>query len=245
MNVTLCTYKCHTYTFSTHCGIWSVLFCFALFTCRKGIVSTGVPLAFDAVTQVLLFAFIFLFKCEHKSFAFLFSHRGRWRDLLQSRRHDLQHRDDWRGLVEGTVSRTYRSVPGRLRSADRVSNTLPKSIFAQASLKQTSILLNRRKNLYLTIKSEQIFKISWFVLYYNNILLWMCRLKKHQAKPDQKQTCTPLQGTDGIWPYSSFLSLDFYFTNVITVMTRNGSAILIKASWQPVLCLSSDAVTVT
>lgn len=59
----------------------------------------------------------------------------------------------------------------------------------------------------------------------------MCRLKKHQAKPDQEQTCTPLQGTDGIGPYSSFLSLDFYFTNVITVMTRNGSAILIKASW--------------
>lgn len=61
--------------------------------------------------------------CEDKPFLLLPPHRGwRW-DLLQPGRHHHQHRDDWRGLVEGTVSRTHWSFPGCLRSADAVSDT--------------------------------------------------------------------------------------------------------------------------
>lgn len=51
-------------------------------------------------------------------------HRGWWRDLLHPGRHHHQHRDDRRGLVEGTVSRTHRPVPGRVRPADAVSDML-------------------------------------------------------------------------------------------------------------------------
>ena len=48
-------------------------------------------------------------------------HRGRRRDLLQPGRHHHQHRDGGRGLVEGSVSRLRRPVPGRIRPADAVS----------------------------------------------------------------------------------------------------------------------------
>lgn len=43
--------------------------------------------------------------------------RGRRWDLLQSRRCHRRHRDDRRRLVEGTVSRACRSVPGCVRPA--------------------------------------------------------------------------------------------------------------------------------
>lgn len=51
-------------------------------------------------------------------------HRRRWRDLLQPGWHHHQRRDDWRGLVEGSVSRMRWSFPGSLRSAAGLRDTL-------------------------------------------------------------------------------------------------------------------------
>lgn len=82
-------------------------------------------------SDTLLILHFLTFVNHHSSFVKTNSfplHRGWWWDLLQSGWHHHQHRDDWRGLVEGTVSRAHGSLPGSLCSADAVSDRLRGSL---------------------------------------------------------------------------------------------------------------------